>query len=317
MFDKPGLFYSNNPSNAVFNEQWHLDHKKIENLKIHKLVVLDFSSEHYGVSGIDYVYDALNGHGLNFILLTHEIQDHLRLPRLLFFSFWYYYSIKNFNLPKTFNKNKAWSCLNGNPRPHRIYNFYLAKTKSYFDQGIFSMHDYDADGCARGDDVILSPEVKEFWDNTRKSLPHKDEVLGANGAGIDLDITAFTDCYIHLVSESTVMTRVFITEKTWKPIAAQQLFLMLGNPKTISALRTLGVDVYDDIVDHSYDNEPDWQKRFEMVYQSLESLVSCNLEEIYQRTESRRKKNFDLFQSREFGLEYKQDLIAAIDTHLK
>lgn len=323
MFDKPGLFYSNKPSRVLFNDQWLFDSEKIKKLKSHKLIVLDFSSEHYGIDGIDHVYHELTEHGLNFILLTHEIQDHLRLPRLLFYSFWYYYSIKNFNPPQSYNRKYAWSCLNGNPRVHRIYNFYLAKSKSYFDQSIFSMHDLDASWCSRRDDFILPPEVTQFWENIRNTLPNRvtvintDTLIANNIQGLDIDIPAFTECYCHMVSESTVLPRVFITEKTWKPVAAQQLFLMLGNPKTINALRSLGVDVYDDVIDHSYDNELNWQKRMEMAYQSLEAVISTDLEQLYHQTEARRKKNFDLFQSGKFGLEYKQDLINAIDIYLK
>ena len=317
MFDKPGVFYSNT-SSTVFDDQWLLDHAKIENLKNHKLAVLDFSSEHYGIHGIDHVYRALEQHGVNFLLLTHDIQDHKRLPRLLFYSHWYYYSIKFFNLPSKFPDTKqfAWSCLNANPRPHRIYNFYIAKSKQYFDQSIFSMHDCKG-GAVRSDDIVLPAEIIGFWDTTKEHLPDKDVVLGGNSAGIDLNIPAFTECYTHLVSESTVIPKVFITEKTWKPIAAQQLFLVFGNPGTVQTLRMLGVDVFDDVIDHSYDNEPDFYRRVDLIHQSLESLIALDLQHLHQQTESRRKKNFDQFLSGKFGLRYKQDLLDAIDAYLK
>lgn len=318
MFDKPGTFYSNDP-NTVFDSQWLIDHSKIETLKSHTLSILDFSSEHYGIHGIDHVYHALEDHNVNFILLTHDIHDHKRLPRLFFYSFWFYYSIKSFNLSTTFPaiKHFAWSCLNLNPRPHRIYNFCIARSKPYFDQSIFSMYNHETVGLSRKDDVVLSPEMLSFWDNIKESLPDRNSIVRIKGSGNDITIPAFTDCYTHLVSESTVMPKVFITEKTWKPIAAQQLFLVLGNPGTVQALRMLGVDVFDDIVDHSYDNETDWQRRIDLIYQSLESLIALDLETLYQQTELRRKKNFDAFMSSSLGSKYKQDLLDAIDTYLK
>lgn len=315
MFDRPGIFYTNDPK-IIFDDDWLLDYAKIKNLKKHNLCVLDFSSENYGAGGLDHVYQALEQHELNFLLLTHNIYDHQRLPKLFFYSFWYYYSIKFFNLPKSFSNTKhfTWSCLNCNPRPHRIYNFYIAKSKSFFDQSIFSMHDYELVGLSRPDDLKLSIEVLNFWNDVSKTLPHINAIIGK---GLYINIPAFTDCYVHLISESTIISQVFITEKTWKPIAAQQLFLVLGNPGTIQALRLLGVDVYDDIVDHSYDTETDCYRRIDLIYKSLENLLSYDLEDLYRQTEYRRKKNFDLFLSESFGSIYKQDLANAIDTYIK
>jgi hypothetical protein len=114
-----------------------------------------------------------------------------------------------------------------------------------------------------------------------------------------------------------VIPRIFITEKTWKPIAAQQLFLVFGNPGTIHALRQLGVDVFDDIIDHSYDLEADWKLRLDKIYNSLEKLLCQNLNNIYQLTQSRRQHNADLCQSGAFGHRYQTDLQSAIDNYLK
>jgi hypothetical protein len=96
----------------------------------------------------------------------------------------------------------------------------------------------------------------------------------------------------------------------------QQIFLVFGTPGTIASLRQLGVDVFDDIVDHSYDNESNWERRLNMVHNSLESLLSQDLQSIYQETKSRREHNQVRFRNKEFGLQYQQELTSAIAQYL-
>ena len=67
MFNDPGIFYFNRPSDVMFDQDWKLDSNKISKLKDHKLVIADFSSEHYGVDGLDHVYQALEQQGINFL----------------------------------------------------------------------------------------------------------------------------------------------------------------------------------------------------------------------------------------------------------
>ena len=318
MFNDPGIFYFDRPSDVMFDQDWKLDSNKISKLKDHKLVIADFSSEHYGPSnGIVQWYQHLEQQGINFLMLVHDPSDHQRFNRMLYYPYWYFYSVKNFRLPKevSINKTYSWSCLNFNPRIHRIHNYILSRSKPYFSQARFSMHDAPEEHCARLDDFVLDQTVINEWNLLRTLLPHVTDnyKLGFN---LDLTIPELADSYLHVVTETIVLPRVFITEKTWKPIAMQQLFLVFGDPGTIAALRQLGVDVFDDIVDHSYDNEPEWRQRLDMVHQSLEKLLSKDLQLIYQQTKYRREQNQIRFKNKEFGLQYQQDLTSTIKQYL-
>lgn len=68
--------------------------------------------------------------------------------------------------------------------------------------------------------------------------------------------------------------RIFFTEKTAKAFLMNQIPLIIAAPGMVEVLRDLGFDMFDDIVDHSYDKEDNIFKRCDMVYNELERLVS-------------------------------------------
>jgi hypothetical protein len=311
MFDKPGVFYTNDPK-IIFNDDWLLDQSKIVSLKQHKLAVLDFSSEHYGVDGLDHVYNALEDANINFLLLVHDPHDHQKFNRMIFYSYWYHWSRKNFVIPTTdpIVRTYKWGCLNGNPRTHRIYNYLYSKDQAYYESSTFSFFNGD---ISRSDDISLSPDMIEQWQNIKHTLPSRNTIFRDNNATADCNIPEVIDSYIHLVTETTIISKVFVTEKTWKPIASKQIFLIFGNPNTISYLRDCGVDVFDDLIDHSYDSIADWQERLHAVHSQLKHLLTLNLDDIYINTTQRRAANSEKFSSGYFGGDYTQTLLKCIN----
>ena len=106
----------------------------------------------------------------------------------------------------------------------------------------------------------------------------------------------------------------FVTEKTWKPIACGQLFLVIGNPGTIQVLEESGVDAFSDIIDHKYyDSELDWKTRIHKVHSIIDDLTQQDLFKINQETYQRRKRNAERFRSGEFDKTYYQDITSYID----
>ena len=316
MFNDPGIFYFNRPSDVMFDQDWKLDSNKISKLKDHKLVIADFSSEHYGPpGGLVQWYQHLEQQGINFLMLVHDPSDHQRFNRMLFYPHWYHWARKNFivSANNSVNRKYKWSCLNLNPRPHRIYNYFYTYNKSYFKDACFTFHNsYDAD-LARPDDVILSDDASYFWESIRNTVPHRNSTI-SQMADSKCNLPAISDSYVHLVTETTVIPKIFVTEKTWKPIACGQLFLIFGNPGTISYLRKQGVDVFDDIIDHSYDHAVDWQLRLHQIHQQLERLLVQDLKMIYINTHARRQANIKKFFSGAFDQQYKQSIIQCINT---
>jgi hypothetical protein len=90
----------------------------------------------------------------------------------------------------------------------------------------------------------------------------------------------FFQCLINVVTETSSQSdddswrEVFLTEKTFKAFAYRQLPMWFSVPKTVQAVRDLGFDVFDDIIDHGYDDMYDENIRMEMIVGELERL--CN-----------------------------------------
>lgn len=75
----------------------------------------------------------------------------------------------------------------------------------------------------------------------------------------------------HIIAQHTAG----ITEKTFKAFVLGQIPVLVAPYGTVTATRTIGFDMYDDIVDHSYDLEKDPVKRLTLVTNEIERL--CNL----------------------------------------
>jgi hypothetical protein len=116
---------------------------------------------------------------------------------------------------------------------------------------------------------------------------------------------AWFDTYINVIGESAVGDRIFLSEKTWKPIASGQLFVMAGSSGNIAHLKDLGVDVFDDIIDHKYyDAEPNWKIRLKKLSAVVDSLVNQDLSAIYTQTQERRLNNKQNFLAGNFDQQY-------------
>jgi len=282
----------------ILDDNWDFSVKKIDKIKKSKFI-LNCSEENYGEDSMLLYHKYLSEINCNFLLLSFNPSDHLVEPNIIFYPNWYFWSMKNFENNLIFSDNRKYkiSCLNRNPRPHRILNFLLLKNKNYFKDILFSFQNPDNQPY-RSDDITLSTAFAEEWERIRHTLP-------SFSSNEQINHSAWTDTYINFVTETTVNKELFITEKTWKPIASEQLFLIYGNKGIISHLRDIGVDVFDDIIDHnSYDNISDPEARLLQIHLIIESLLNRDLHEIFINTKTRRKQNRTNFLQGVFGKHY-------------
>jgi hypothetical protein len=64
----------------------------------------------------------------------------------------------------------------------------------------------------------------------------------------------------------------FLTEKTFKAFAFRQVPIWFAVPGLVSQVRDLGFDIFDDIVDHSYDQIQNPDQRRSCVVQTVKDL---------------------------------------------
>jgi len=87
-------------------------------------------------------------------------------------------------------------------------------------------------------------------------------------------IIAETDC------DNTLS---FYSEKTAKAFIARRLFVAFSGYRFLENLHSLGFQTFADIIDESYDQEPDFERRMGMAFAQVKRLCQLPQQEILQR----------------------------------
>lgn len=319
--DNPKIFYINHESFA--NTYWingtgSVNHSFLESLTDYQLAIIDLSSEHWGLPRHNLclsVRDNLIKAGVkNFIIVTHLVEDHQRFPEIIFCPTEYHTSRKFIKPNQSdFSKFKkhSLSCLNSSPHPHRIYYYTNIFKKPWF-PNIFYSFSLPQDGggyIQRSDSIVLDSETLQIWKDNQPVYPF----LGKQKLW-ELTNPAYSDSYANLVTETSVLPGVYLSEKMWKPIASGMWFFVLGCPGTISHLRELGVDVFDDLFDHDYyDQEMDFFQRVDKLNTVIEDYLQRDHDILWKETFERRNANYQKFYAGDFDQGYLQTIKKIID----
>ena len=128
--------------------------------------------------------------------------------------------------------------------------------------------------------------------------------------GLDQDIyePPYIDTVCSIVSETNDNDQeVFMTEKIWKPMLAQHVFVVHGNYLYLQKLREMGFKTFGNYFDESYDLEQDTEKRIDKLVNLCQDLrAKCSQgslvesgnkkwQDIYLQTQALRKHNYDTF----------------------
>ena len=101
----------------------------------------------------------------------------------------------------------------------------------------------------------------------------------------------FESSYVNIVTESCYdRPEIHITEKSMKPFYFYQLPIFVSSYNHVKILKDrFGFDLFDDIVNHDYDNEPDDKKRFILVFNEILRLLKNKNQviEFYKNNEQR------------------------------
>ena len=113
------------------------------------------------------------------------------------------------------------------------------------------------------------------------------------------------ETYVGVISESSIGHLEFDTEKCMKPFYNLQFPIILGYDGIVDKLRKLGFDMFDDIIDHSYDNSHDggnWGDinndvayfKVNKIIIELKKLNDINIQQLYLKQKERFIKNQEL-----------------------
>ena len=218
--------------------------------------------------------------------------------------FWFYMYEKhkdnNFNFTHDHNgsywhKIHDFLYLNKAPRKHRINLYNKLKDADVLDNSIYTF--------TMLDEPIRLDKKYELPGIDPKDYPR---------FGKDQDIyeLPYIDTVCSIVSETNDNDyEVFMTEKIWKPIMAQHVFVVYGNHLYLQKLRDMGFKTFNSYFDESYDLEQDPEKRIAMITSLCKDLKKKKWQDIYLQTKALRQHNYNtMFNKEKLSLEINKTL---------
>ena len=182
---------------------------------------------------------------------------------------------KKFNFDHS-DKKYDFLYLNKMPRKHRVKLYNKLKAKGVLDN---SLHSY--------------------WPD--RKLPAEYELPWAQDYpeyGMDQDIfeKPYNDTTCSIVSETNDNdTDVFMTEKIWKPIIAQQFFVVHGNYLYLQKLKEMGFKTFNNYFEEVYDLDRDPDVRINTIVDVCDRLRDAPWRDMYLQSQALRQYNFDNF----------------------
>ena len=197
--------------------------------------------------------------------------------------FWFkmYERYKNhkFDFNHTY-KNYNFLYLNKTQRNHRDLLFDELMKENILSNSLYSYHH-------RG--IKLNPdfEIKQY----KNFYPEY-------GADRDIYEKPYNETVFNIVSETSV-DELFITEKTWKPIIAKQLFIVHSKTNFLNDIKKLGFKTYNDLIDETYDTIPNLKEKTSAIVSLCKSLKNVNHLELYYNSQNIREHNLSTLFSQE------------------
>lgn len=180
---------------------------------------------------------------------------------------------KRYNITKV----RTYNCLNKRTRAHRSWFYLMLYKEGLLNKGLVSANDY-------GGHI---PRIEGQWpdqrlmEEARKLLPllvyetpnnEKDDLYYINRIMDQI----YLDTWVTVVSEASFSDQdetVFISEKTFKPIACMHPFIILGNRGSLKKLKEMGYKTFHPFINETYDDLPTFD-RFDAIIKEIKRIDS-------------------------------------------
>ena len=114
-------------------------------------------------------------------------------------------------------------------------------------------------------------------------LPHLDDTVEF----MQTDVNFYLDSCLGIVTDTFYEQGVFFSEKVFHAMNYLQLFFYIGHQGSLQHLKNVGYEIFDDIIDVSYDNIAEPGARLIAARQSLLDFLSQPIEKIRQLYEKK------------------------------
>jgi len=194
-------------------------------------------------------------------------------------------------------KEKFFMCFNRGPKVHRLSLLVFLKKNNLLEHTNWSFIPIDGilynqgfDNIFNEQEILYYKSEIEYFNNLKLKISdyeindlefnEKNEIKIINPRYIKAlsppDIPHnYENSYVNIVTESQFLNSnvIHITEKSMKPFFYYQFPMILSTQYHIKSLKErYDLDFFDDIIDHSYDNEPNEKIRFKMFTNEIKKL---------------------------------------------
>jgi hypothetical protein len=116
-------------------------------------------------------------------------------------------------------------------------------------------------------------EIEKDWFNEFSEVNNKDFPIWMHTPEYPKN---YENTYVNIITESMFLdsnNNIHISEKSFKPFYYYQMPLILSTHNHIKMVKEkYKLDFYDDILDHSYDDEPNQRKRLDMFVNEIKRI---------------------------------------------
>lgn len=184
-------------------------------------------------------------------------------------------------------KPKRFLCFNRRYNEHRVLFYTMMSKLNLLDHFYISMAAIQPENSRTFDENARHfSSVRSFLGITEQDIAVASSVLP-----LTLDNTDFNsypmetspdtvnhyykNSYINIINETYFFNNIIhLTEKTYKPIAYKQPFIMLAAPGSLKHIQNMGFKTFSEFWDESYDSEKDHNKRFNMLIELIKDIAT-------------------------------------------
>ena len=232
----------------------------------------------------------------------------------------YRIKVLDFELENTI-KDNMFFFLGGHARWHRLLFLNKLLEKSKLDEVKWSMRriEYEDKNMYRScipieyvdihkDLEILKylPKSLDFDVHDQYQYHNVGNAAIFDNPGYVANLNFYNDSYVEIVSETVFEFAinptkkdtefVILSEKVYKPLVFGFPFIALALPKTFSKIKEWGFELFDELIDYSFDNEYDDQKRMDMIVQQVcENNIKDNFEKHFETIHRKHLHNRKMF----------------------